>query len=102
MRSIRKRLLLPAMLLFFLLMAIVIFISLEVYDHFYGMHQVDAEDVIPSLENEDEYWVIYNGEYAAKGVLYNGEVYLDMNFINLTWAGELFFYARDVDKILYT
>lgn len=102
MRSIRKRLLLPGMLLFFFLMALIIFIGFEVYDHYYGMHILKSSTYLPEREEEDEYTIVYGAEYAAKGLLYDGEIYLDMEFINKTWAGELFFYARDVDKILYT
>lgn len=101
MRSIRKRLLFPAMLIFFVLIALVIFVGVRIYDHFYGMHRVSAWEYTPEIA-ENEYNIVYNAEYYGKAVVFGEDLYLNLEFINDTWGHELFFYAEDVNRVYYT
>lgn len=102
MSSIRRKILFPAMLVFFLFAAIVIFAGVRIYDHYYGMHRVKASTYTPELAADNEYNIVYGADYWGKAVRINDQLYLNMHFINETWADELFFYAEDVGIVYYT
>jgi len=97
----RKKAFIPIAVIFFTVIAILIFIAVRLYDYYYGMHRIKAETYLPVVA-EDEYNVVYDCGYAGKAIVVDGEVYIDIDIINLEWGRELFFYAEDIKTVLYT
>ena len=97
----RKQAFIPIAIIFFTVLAILILIAVRLYDHYFGMHRIDAETYLPAVA-EDEYNVVYDCDYAGKAIEVDGEVYIDIDIINDEWARELFFYAEDINAVLYT
>ena len=97
----RKKAFIPIAVIFFAVLAILTFTAVKLYDHFYGLHRIKAEDYLPEMA-EDEYVVVYDCAYAGKAIEVDGEVYVNLDVVNDEWARELFFYAEDINAVLYT
>jgi len=85
----------------FVIVGVIAYAAVAIYQHFYGMQLRDMKELAPVTEAE-EYNIMYKGEYNQKAILVDDYIYLNMNVINEEWAHEMLFYAEDVDKILYT
>lgn len=85
----------------FVIVGVIAYAAVAIYQHFYGMQLKDMKELAPVTEAE-EYNIMYKGEYNQKAILVDDYIYLNMNVINEEWAHEMLFYAEDVDKILYT
>ncbi len=96
-----KGLFLPLCFAFLFAVAVLTFIAVKVYDNFFGMQLVNERDTAPELM-QNEYNILYGGEYWKKAIKENDQIYLDVDVINAEWAEEMLFYADDIDKVLYT
>ncbi len=85
----------------FVVVGLITYIAVWIYQYYYGMQRQDPKEFAPVVE-ADEYNIVYKGEYNQKAILVDDYVYLDMDVVNEEWAHEMLFYAEDVEKILYT
>lgn len=96
-----KRLFIPIVVVALAILTILIYMGLQIYDKYYGMHRIDPMMYTPTVA-EDEYSIVYNCEYNGKAIMYNDKIYIDADVLNEEWANELIFYAEDINTVFYT
>ena len=101
MNAKQRRLFFPIAFLALVVVGLIMFIIVGVYNHLYGMKYVSSKETAPELA-EDEYNIVFKGEYNGKAVLYDDYLYLDMDLVNEDWAMGRFFYADTEDVVFFT
>lgn len=101
MRKIKKSVFFTAAAIAFVIVGVIVYGAVAVYQYLYGMQLHDAKEGAPALE-ANEYNIMYKGEYNQKAVLVEDYIYLDMDVINEEWAQKMLFYAEDVNQVYYT
>ncbi len=101
MRNISKSKFFLGAAIAFVVVGLIAYGAVAIYQHFFGMQRQNMRDTAPITE-ADEYNIMYKGEFHKKALLIDDYVYLDMEVVNEEWALEMLFHAEDVNKIFYT
>ena len=96
-----KKLFFPIVFLGLVIIGLIMFIIVSVYDHMYGMKHVRSEQVSPEV-GENEYNIVFKGQFNGIAFVEDDYLYFDMDVVNEDWAMGRYFYSDVEDVVFFT
>ena len=96
-----KKLFFPIVFLGLVIVGLLMFIAVSIYNHFYGMKHIRSQQVSPEV-GEDEYNIVFKGQFNGIAFVEDGYLYFDMDVVNEDWAMGRYFYSDVEDVVFFT
>ena len=94
-----KKLFFPIVILGLVIVGLLMFIAVSIYNHYYGMKHIRSQQVSPEV-GEDEYNIVFKGQFNGIAFVEDGYLYFDMDVVNEDWAMGRYFYS-DVENVVF-